>query len=30
MPKNLDNKKEDNLKKNKSFQDLKNEVYNKE
>ena len=29
-PKNLDNKKEDNLKKNKSFQDLKNEVYNKE
>ena len=29
-PKNLDNRKEDNLKKNKSFQDLKNEVYNKE
>ena len=29
-PKKLDNKKEDNLKKNKSFQDLKNEVYNKE
>lgn len=28
--KKLDNKKEDNLKKNKSFQDLKNEVYNKE